>query len=297
MMQHLLKERGSQAGGNIGTPLAKLDKDANIWILETSSFTLHYTQEAKPNIYVILPITPDHLDWHGGFEAYEADKLKPLSQMQEGEAVILPRKYADIPTAGFKIVYDDADDLAKYFGFDTEKINFKGAFLLDAVIALGVDKILFDNTDYKKINTFTMDPHRQEEFYDHRDRLWVNDTKATNIDATLEALKVYKDKKIHLILGGDDKGVDLRTLFEHLNTLHVSLYLIGTNQERTSALASEFNITYLTCKSIKDAVRAIDKIHTQTDIALLSPAASSLDQFSSYAQRGNIFKDTVKQLS
>ncbi|MEA3522240.1 MAG: UDP-N-acetylmuramoyl-L-alanine--D-glutamate ligase [Campylobacterota bacterium] len=297
MLQHLLKERGSLAGGNIGVALADLDSNAPIWILETSSFTLHYTHQAKPNIYIILPITPDHLDWHGGFEAYEADKLKPLAQMQEGEAIILPRKYADVPTAGFKILYDDAYDLAKYFGFDVEKISFKGAFLLDGVIAMGIDKILFDNTDYEKMNHFSMDPHRQEELYDAKKRLWVNDTKATNIDATLEALKVYQDRELHLIVGGDDKGVTLEPLFEAFKDLHVSLYLIGTNQERTSLLAKEFTIKYLTCKSLEDAIEEIDKVHTQDSVALLSPAASSLDQFSSYAVRGDIFKEKVKKLS
>jgi UDP-N-acetylmuramoylalanine--D-glutamate ligase len=297
MIQHLLKERGSEAGGNIGTPLADLDTQAPIWIFETSSFTLHYTQHAKPNIYVILPITPDHLDWHGGFEAYEAAKLKPLAQMQEGEAVILPRKYADVPTAGFKILYDDAYDLARYFELDSEKIHFKGAFLLDAVIAMGIDKILFDQCDYEKMNTFVMDPHRQEAFYDAKERLWVNDTKATNIDATLEALKVYQDKELHLILGGDDKGVDLRPLFEHLKSLHVSLYLIGSNQDRSAKLAEEFNIPYLTCKTLHNAVQAMHRVHTHDSVALLSPAASSLDQFPSYAVRGDQFKEEVGKLS
>ncbi|MBA1438795.1 MAG: UDP-N-acetylmuramoyl-L-alanine--D-glutamate ligase, partial [Epsilonproteobacteria bacterium] len=63
MVQHLLADKGGVAGGNIGTPLASLDQKAPIWILETSSFTLHYTNTAIPNIYVLLPISPDHLSW------------------------------------------------------------------------------------------------------------------------------------------------------------------------------------------------------------------------------------------
>jgi len=92
MLQHLLEKRGSQEGGNVGNPLAKLDTDAPIWILETSSFTLHYTNIATPNLYIILPISPDHISWHGSFEEYEKAKLKPLQTMREGEAVILPKK-------------------------------------------------------------------------------------------------------------------------------------------------------------------------------------------------------------
>ena len=71
MCQHILKDRDSLCGGNIGTPLAKLDKDVNIWILETSSFTLHYTNKAKPNLYILLPISEDHISWHGSYEAYK----------------------------------------------------------------------------------------------------------------------------------------------------------------------------------------------------------------------------------
>ncbi len=296
MLQHLLASRGSVAGGNIGTPLAKLDENASMWILETSSFTLHYTHAARPNLYVILPITPDHLDWHGSFEAYETAKLDPLKRMNEGEAVILPRKYLHVETPAFKIPYDSAEDLAAYFGFTCNAIHFKGAFLLDAVIAMGVAKILFDETDYDKMNAFVLDPHRQEEFRDTHGRLWVNDTKATNIDATREALKVYADKTLHVILGGDDKGVELTALFEALKPLHVSLYLIGSNAARLETLAHEYGITSLTCNTLDQAVSAIDKPHDHQSVALLSPAAASLDQFSSYAERGKRFKEHVAAL-
>ena len=85
MMQHLLKDKGSEAGGNIGTPLADLNLDANLWILETSSFTMHYTNTAVPNIYVLLPINPDHLSWHGSMNEYEKAKLKPIKMMSEGD--------------------------------------------------------------------------------------------------------------------------------------------------------------------------------------------------------------------
>jgi len=159
MIQHLLKERGSQVGGGEQTPLANLDTDLSIWILETNSFTLHYTHQAKPNIYVVLPIEPNHLDWHRGFKNYEADKLQPLSQMLEGEVIILPRKYANTPTAGFKILYDDAYDLAQYFDLNIDNINIHNTLLLYAVIAMGIDKILFDNTDYQKINQFKTNKH------------------------------------------------------------------------------------------------------------------------------------------
>jgi len=293
MMQHLLKDKGSEAGGNIGTPLASLHVESNIWILETSSFTIHYTNEAVPNIYVLLPINPDHLSWHGSMDEYVDAKLKPIKSMKEGEVAIIPEKYKDTETSAHLITYKDENDLAEYFEIDTRKVNFKGAFLADALLAMAVDKILFDRVAYDTINSFTLDPHRQEEFRDSKGRLWVNDTKATNIDATIAALKRYNSLHVELILGGDDKGVDLNELFEYLKDKDIHIYNIGSNKEKLSALAKQYNIPSSTCRDLRDAVNKIDKNLTLDGVALLSPAASSLDEFSSYAQRGDEFKKAV----
>jgi UDP-N-acetylmuramoylalanine--D-glutamate ligase len=297
MMQHLLQDKGSVAGGNIGTPLAKLDQNADIWILETSSFTIHYTNIAKPNIYVLLPLSPDHLTWHGDMQEYVDAKLKPITMMQEGEIAIIPETYKDIQTNASLITYKDEHDLASYFELDISKINFKGAFLADAVLAMAVDKILFDTKDYEKINSFVLDPHRQEEIQDSQGRLWVNDTKATNLDATIAALKRYSESNIHLILGGDDKGVDLNELFVFLKTLNVKIYAIGSNKHKLIDLAKNYKIKSQLCLNLEDAVRNIDIALQKEEVALLSPAAASLDEFSSYAQRGDEFKQAVLQLS
>ncbi|WP_300363930.1 UDP-N-acetylmuramoyl-L-alanine--D-glutamate ligase, partial [Hydrogenimonas sp.] len=293
MVTHLLRERGAVSGGNIGTPLAALDPEAPIWVLETSSFTLHYTKHAKPDLYLLLPVTPDHLSWHGGEAGYIADKLKPLGSMREGEAVILPGQFASEPTEGFKIPYETTEDIAGYFGIDTEKIAFEGAFLLDAVLALGVSKILFDEIDYERINAFRLDPHRQERVVDRFGRLWINDTKATNIDATIQALKPWQERKIHLILGGDDKGVDLTPLFEELRKYDVHLYAIGSNREKIAALAKEYHLACDVTETLEKAVKTMAKRHDGKSVALLSPAAASLDQFASYAERGDIFKKII----
>jgi len=297
MMQHLLKNRDSVEGGNIGTALGELNPHANIWILETSSFTMHYTNIASPNIYVLLPINPDHLSWHGSMKEYEEAKLKPLKSMKEGEVAIIPEKYKNFETKAHIISYKNEDDLAKYFDIDTKKVKFKGAFLADALLAMACGKILFDEIDYEKINAFEIDPHRQEELKDSKNRLWVNDTKATNIDATIAALKRYKDSSIHLILGGDDKGVELDELFEFLQTYKIKIYNIGSNKEKLSLLATEYNIKFELCKNLNDAIQKIDKNLLISEVALLSPAASSLDEYSSYAQRGNEFKEAVINIS
>jgi len=297
MLQHLLAEKGSLAGGNIGTPLAELDKEAPIWILETSSFTLHYTDEATPNIYLLLPIAPDHLSWHGNYEEYYKAKLKPLSTMREGEVAIVPKAFKDVETDAFLITYESGEELAAYFGIDTDQVKFKGAFLLDAIMAMGVEKVLYDTIDYVKMNTFELDPHRQEELHDAQGRLWVNDTKATNIDATLAALERYQDQPIHLILGGDDKGVALEPLFEALSKYDLHIYTLGSNEDRLNNLAKKHKINYTSSSSIEQAVNDIAKNLHKSSVALLSPAASSLDQFPSYAVRGERFKEAVKKLA
>ncbi|MFH0710013.1 MAG: UDP-N-acetylmuramoyl-L-alanine--D-glutamate ligase [Pseudomonadota bacterium] len=295
MIEHLLKDKGAISGGNIGTPLADLSPEAPIWILETSSFSMHYNEIARPNIYALLPVTPDHVSWHGSMEAYFEAKLKPLSMMKEGEAIILPKMFADVPTKGFKILYENEKDLAKYFGFDASQIKFKGAFLMDAMIAMGIDKILYDRVDYDRINAFILDPHRQEEFRDSKNRLWVNDSKATNIDATLAALRTYREFPIHLVLGGDDKGVELEELFIPLEKYELTIYAIGANATRLEALCKQYKIPCTLCHTLDVAVEQIKQIHNRQSVAMLSPAAASLDQFTSYAQRGNLFKELAQK--
>lgn len=296
MLTHLLASRGAVNGGNIGTPLAELDPKAPIWLLETSSFTLHYTHAASPNIYLLLPITPDHLDWHGTAEGYTADKLAPLLTMREGELALIPKGLTLPQTSAFVVEYDTNEFLEEYFHIDSSKLRFKGAFLQDAMLSLAITKVLYDEIDYELMNSFVVEGHRQEEFRDASGRLWVNDSKATNLDATLQAVKVYGEKPLHLILGGDDKGVELDELFEAITPYNPTIYTVGANEQKLLNLSAKFNLKAIACKTIQNAVTQIDKYHNQNSVALLSPAAASLDQFTSYKHRGEVFMDSVRAL-
>jgi len=296
MLTHILEKRGALSGGNIGTPLADLDTGAPIWVLESSSFTLHHTHIASPDIYLLLPITPDHLDWHKTPEQYEADKLKPLLTMKEGELALVPKGLNLPKTDAYVVEYDSNEFITEYFKLDASKLNYKGAFLQDALLALAVTKVLFDETDYDLLNHFKRDAHRQEELKDSKGRLWVNDSKATNLDATLQAVKGYSDQHIHLILGGDDKGADLNPLFKVMEALNLTLYTIGANNSRLLELAKRYHIDAVDSKNIENAIDNIDKVHTAQSVALLSPAAASFDQFKSYKHRGDTFMEFVKNI-
>ncbi|SFV68674.1 UDP-N-acetylmuramoylalanine--D-glutamate ligase [hydrothermal vent metagenome] len=296
MLTHLLKEKGALSGGNIGIPLADLDTNSPMWVLESSSYTLEHTHIASPNIYILLPITPDHLNWHGDMPSYSQAKLSPLKRMKEGELALVP-KGLDLPkTHAYVVEYDSNDFLCEYFSLDSKKLNYKGAFLEDALLSLAMTKVLFDEVDYDLMNTFKRDAHRQEEFYDAEKRLWVNDSKATNIDASIQAIKTYSDKKIHIILGGEDKGVDLNPLFKAMQNLNISIYTIGKNHDTLLLLSKTYDIHCISSQTIDIAVQNIHLKLKSDEIALLSPAAASFDQFKSYTHRGETFISLVQNL-
>ncbi|MBD3816318.1 MAG: hypothetical protein IE913_07685, partial [Halothiobacillus sp.] len=227
--------------------------------LETSSFTLHHTRIASPNIYLLLPITPDHLDWHGTPEQYEADKLAPLRTMREGELALIPKGLNVPPTPAYVVEYDSNAFLEEYFDLDAEQVAFRGAFLQDALLALAITRVLFDETDYDLINAFKLDAHRQEKIEDAQGRVWINDSKATNLDAAIQAIKGFEDLRIHLILGGEDKGVDLAPLFEVMQGCDIRIYTIGANNERLLGLARAYGIEAHESKTI-DKVPGLGQI-------------------------------------
>ena len=289
MIKYLLPNN-SDVGGNIGKPLAQMDLNSKIWILETSSFTLHYTKIAKPNIFILLPITPDHISWHNSFEEYKKAKLSPMDRMTERDIAIIPKEFSNYKTNAYKITYSSSEDLINYFNF--KDIVFDEPFKLDEVLAKAIYKILFFKE--KSLKNFKLDPHKIEEFYDSKNRLWVDDSKATNVDATIQALKRYKNKNIYLILGGDSKGQNLIPLFKEIKNYNIELFLIGKDMPLFEKLAKEYKINHKNCKTLNNAVNHISNILTKNDIGLLSPASASLDQFKSYKERGEIFKSLIK---
>lgn len=302
MTTMLLESRGAKSGGNIGTPLATLYadmQDSSIWVLETSSFALHYTKVARPRIYALLPLSEDHISWHGSFEAYVESKLSPLARMDSDSIAIVPKALSNhILVKGYKgkiILYANSADLAKVCGVEMALIKFKEPFLLDALIALNIAREGFSAESIELLNRFKIGAHRIAESYDSLNRLWVDDSKGTNVDATIQAVLRYKHLHIMIILGGDDKGAELKPLFEAMKGLDIAIFAIGSNESRLIEYAKAYNIPLTPCGTLENAMAHIHALRPKikqdrlTDVVLLSPAAASLDQFSSYKERGEAF--------
>ena len=171
-------------------------------------------------------------------------------------------------------------------------MRFKGAFLLDSILSLAIAKLITGKIDYDLMNSFKIDAHKVEEFLDAQGRVFVDDSKATNISAVEEALKIYADKFIFLILGGDNKGVSLAPLVRILANYRTKIFAIGACENHIKELCDE---SHLNCEVCGDLQNAVAKIKCEfkdcaNQICLLSPACASLDQFKSYAKRGEAFK-------
>ena len=162
---------------------------------------------------------------------------------------------------------------------------------------LNIDNCVFDiNNSRIYINGTSDEKNKLEEIKDSQNRLWVNDTKATNESAVMAALNRYKDKKIHLIIGGDDKGVDLSNLFDFMKGFDIELYAIGISTEKMLDYAKKANLKAYKCEVLSKAVNEISNHLRVNEVALLSPACASLDQFNSYAERGKVFKECVNKI-
>ncbi|ETD27760.1 UDP-N-acetylmuramoylalanine-D-glutamate ligase [Helicobacter canis NCTC 12740] len=281
MLTHILAPFGALSGGNIGTPLITLyEKQAKLWVLETSSFALHYTKAATPRIYALLPLSQDHISWHNGFAGYVDDKLSPLARMGADSVAIVPSALKDHRLckefAGEMVLYRDSSDLraflhAKGLELGENDLPFFEPFLLDASIALASAVALMSLSPsapaqavasfVPALASFTIGAHRMEEFYVRAfgaEWLFVDDSKGTNTDATLQAIMRYKDRALFLILGGDDKGADCTEIFTLLQHIQkAQIFTIGSNEPKLLDLAARHSVKAHKCGTLDCAMEKI----------------------------------------
>ena len=310
-------------GGNIGTPAISLVEESTsdtYNVLEVSSFQLETIESFHPEIAVILNITPDHLDRHRDFRAYVAAKARIFEQQRESDFAVL--------NAGDKTCLELADRIrartrwfsrtsevksgayvkdGKIYWKDDEgeqevmpvsEIPLKGAHNLENVLAavcvgrlVGCER----HRIRRAVQEFKAVEHRLEFVASVNGVEYYNDSKATNVDATLKALESFPSG-IHIILGGKDKGSDYSVLSPLLKQRARRVYTIGAAAEK---IASQIQgaCEIVSAETLEAAVRKAAESAAAGDVVLLAPACASFDQFENYEHRGRVFKEAVQALA
>ena len=313
-------------GGNIGTPVILLVDDSTedtVNVIEVSSFQLETIETLHPHIGVVLNITPDHLDRHGSMEAYTAAKARIFENQNasdysllnlddEGSAGLRSRSKAQLCwfTRKQQLSGDQTgtfvrdgqiywrDGMHEQAIMAASEIPLKGAHNIENVLAAvavgrlcGCDAVTIANV----VRKFKAVEHRLQYIATIAGVEYYNDSKATNVDATIKAIESFPGN-IHLILGGKDKDSDY-TLMNHLLRERVKrVYTIGSAAEKIRAHVQSA-VEVLPCKTLDAAVdRAHDSAKTG-DVVLLAPACSSFDQFENYEHRGRTFRALVERLA
>jgi len=306
-------------GGNIGTPLYECCLDSipyDVIVVEVSSFQLESSGDFAPDIAILLNISPDHLDRHGTIEDYISAKGRIFSNQKNkmlaivngddllSQKVAIPKNvikeqfgraescFLEISDAQF-VLHTSTQD-REYFSFPLKGLggftsyNYAAAFL--ALRRLGLSTLEIENG----FENFTELPHRLEFVAQVNGISFVNDSKATNTGAVLGALGQLKDD-IVLIAGGRNKGDDFTLLRQSVEKKVHGLVLLG---ESAGEIEESLN-DLVKCKRVvtmKDAVTTAYRMARDGDTVLLSPACASFDMFSSYGNRGDIFKAAVMNL-
>jgi UDP-N-acetylmuramoylalanine--D-glutamate ligase len=314
--------RPTLVGGNIGTPAISFVKQASdsTWIvLEISSFQLETVGTFRPKIAAILNVTPDHLDRHYTFENYAAAKARIFEQQTSADFAVLN---ADDPTCvamaeklGSRVYWFSRLRSVEPGAFVREgniiwrhvdgeqtimpasDMSLKGAHNLENVLAAvsvgmlaGVDPGAIRRT----VAEFRAVEHRLEYVATVRGVEYYNDSKATNVDATIKALESFPGR-IHLILGGKDKGSDYSVLNDLLRQRVKRVYTVGAAAAKIESQISGTEVLH--SDTLDAAVRRATELATLGDVILLAPACASFDQFDSYEHRGRVFKQLVHELA
>jgi UDP-N-acetylmuramoylalanine--D-glutamate ligase len=281
---------GAPVAGNVGRALSELDGEVEpeqLAVVELSSFQLEDIDRLRPRIAVLLNLEPDHLDRHGSFEAYRDAKLRIFENQTEADTAVVPRDL-DHKVRAQRVEFAADDPLPAEPSLRGMHNRENAAAAVAAARAAGAG----DEAIARGLRDFTGVPHRLELVAERHGVGYVNDSKATNVAATLRALAAYEDTPVRLILGGSRKGEDFAPLAAALGPNVRAVYVIG---ETADELA----------RAIPDTIRAgdlataVERAATAAqpgEVVLLSPACASYDQFRDFEERGEEFKRLVANL-
>ena len=336
---HILQACGKRAFavGNIGDTCLEAVAQGNCdyYVAEVSSYQLASTKLFQPQVAVLLNITPDHLKWHGSFDAYAQAKRRVYANCDEQSCVVMDATNdvvrgfikevrADKSCAFSYIPLGTADGIdgdmrakcgsenAAYCGADetlcvaykgathalvaTDDLQIKGEHNVSNALAASAAALALGCSASgvaQALTTFAPLEHRIEPCGSVQGIVCYNDSKATNVDATLKALAAFGEKRPLVLLGGDDKGTDLAELVEAANTHCKAVVCFGAAGPRFLDAFASARIEVYEAQHLEDALdEALE--HAETgDIVVLSPACASFDEFSCYEERGDVFKALV----
>jgi UDP-N-acetylmuramoylalanine--D-glutamate ligase len=325
-----------------------------LWVLELSSFQLHFTDSLNPSAATVLNLSQDHLDWHGNMQAYATAKAAifgPTSicivnrdevelnrllsaQLEDRQIVHFGSSRPDEPGSfGIErdpqaggidwLVWAEVDEdvefekpkrrrksaavepepirLRRLIPADALRIRGKhnalnalAALALARAVDLPLNKLLHGLREYRG------EPHRVQSVAVIRDVEYVDDSKGTNVGATVAALNGLGDtagaKKIWLIAGGDGKGQDFSPLFDPVQRFAKGVLLIGKDAPHIADALQATGVAVERCETITVAVKMASERATSGDVVLLSPACASFDQFKDYIHRAAVFVSEVEEL-
>ncbi len=318
LIAHILKHAGLtvEVGGNLGTPALALAplKESDVYVLELSSYQLDLVHTTRMDVAVLLNLTPDHLDRHGDMEGYLAAKMRIFDRQQQGDVAIVavddgytqrvktalvgnPCQVLTVSAAKEAEIYA-RDGLLHAPGgtIDLKPIrslqgqhNWQNAVASYAVAqALGVAHATIAGA----MQTFPGLAHRMEWIADIGNVRFINDSKATNTEATVHALRAFQN--IYWIVGGKAKDGGIESLSAYFPYIRHA-YLIGAASD-AFAKTLEGKVGYNKCETLDVAVALAARdasVHAQGGVVLLSPACASFDQFKNFEERGDTFRTLV----
>lgn len=324
LVHHILKSAGVETflAGNVGTPLISLVESViggTVAVVELSSFQLELIEHFRPDIGVYLNLTPDHLDRHKTLEAYAAAKARLFENQTELDAAVM--NFDDEPSRHYQpkkaqlfwfsrkqrvkqgaclrgedifIVRNGKEE----FVMKLSDIPLPGAHNIENVLAAvtaarlaGVDA----RTIGEAVRSFQGVEHRLEFVAEIRGVRYYNDSKATNVDATLKALDAFPGR-ILIILGGKDKGSDYTVLQKSLREKAILALLIGAASDKIESQITG-SVAIERAGTLQRAVDIASHAAQPGDTVLLAPACASFDQFRNYEQRGQVFKQLIGELA
>jgi UDP-N-acetylmuramoylalanine--D-glutamate ligase len=325
LLHRILKEAGLRAilAGNIGTPLlsfAEKSRDSDVYIVEISSFQLEHIERFRVHCAVVLNLSQNHLDWHGTFDAYAAAKLKLVAGQDPGGVAVLNRD--DTAVWGMKAAAPGA-----VRGFSRRRTLGRGAFVRDGRIVVrdaGAERPVCRVADIRlpgrhnlenvlaavlaaslegapartiraSVRAFRGLEHRLERVRAVGGVEFVNDSKATTVDAAIKAIESF-DRPIVLILGGKDKGSDFSRLRRIVKARVKSIVLVGAAKDKIRA-ALEGTVPMDEAGAFSEVVPRAAAAAARGDVVLLAPACTSWDMFRSFEERGRVFKRDVRFLA